>query len=450
MQTFSVECQIGKETLRIETGKLAKQAAGSVLVSYGETVVMVAVVTSDPRPGIDFFPMTCDYREKTYAAGKFPGGFFKREARPSTKEILTMRLMDRPIRPLFPKGFKDEVLIQAMVLSTDQEHDPDVLAMIGASAALSISQIPFEGPTGAMRVGRVDGELVVMPTLSEIDQSDMELMVSGHAEAVNMIELGGMEIAEDEVVKAIDLAHEQIKVICETIAKLVGMCGKEKVWTPPPSTEVLKKELRDKYATRFREAKEIEGKLDRYAAVEAVYAEAIEERCPADAEEEPEHNANAVRDVMDEIEGEVVAQMLLDTGKRADGRGPNDIRQITCEVGVLPRVHGSALFTRGETQSLVTVTLGTTRDEQFIDGLMPEYSKKFLLHYNFPPFCTGEVRRLGAVSRREIGHGNLAEKSLEMVLPAPEDFPTRFASCPRLWSPTVLVPWLQFVAARWH
>ena len=423
MQTFSVECQIGKETLRIETGKMAKQAAGSVLVSYGETVVMVAVVTADPRPCIDFFPLTCDYREKTYAAGKFPGGFFKREARPSTKEILTMRLMDRPIRPLFPKGFRNEVLIQAMVLSTDQEHDPDVLAMIGSSAALAISQIPFEGPTGAMRVGRVDGEFVVMPTLSEIDQSDMELMVSGHAEAVNMIELGGMEIAEDDVVAAIDLAHEQIKVICETISRLVGMCGKEKVWTPPPSTDELKNALRDKYADKFRKAKEIEGKQDRYTAVAAIYAEANEEYCPADAEEEPEYDANVIREVMDEIEGEVVAKMVLDTGVRADGRGPTDIRPITCEVGVLPRVHGSALFTRGETQSLVTVTLGTTRDEQFIDGLMPEYSKKFLLHYNFPPFCTGEVRRLGAVSRREIGHGNLAEKSLEMVLPAPEDFP---------------------------
>ncbi len=423
MQTFSVECQIGKETLRIETGKMAKQAAGSVLVSYGETVVMVAVVTADPRPGIDFFPLTCDYREKTYAAGKFPGGFFKREARPSTKEILTMRLMDRPIRPLFPKGFRNEVLIQAMVLSTDQEHDPDVLAMIGASAALAISQIPFEGPTGAMRVGRVDGEFVVMPTLAEIDQSDMELMVSGHAEAVNMIELGGMEIAEGDVVAAIDLAYEQIKVICETINRLVGMCGKEKVWTPPPSTDDLKNELRNKYADKFRTAKEIEGKQDRYAAVSAIYAEANEEYCPADAAQEPEHDANTIREVMDEIEGEVVAKMVLDTGVRADGRGPTDIRPISCEVGVLPRVHGSALFTRGETQSLVTVTLGTTRDEQFIDGLMPEYSKKFLLHYNFPPFCTGEVRRLGAVSRREIGHGNLAEKSLEMVLPSPEDFP---------------------------
>ncbi len=422
MQTFSVECQVGKETLRIETGKIAKQAAGSVLVTYGETVVMVAVVTSDPRPGIDFFPLTCDYREKTYAAGKFPGGFFKRESRPSTKEILTMRLMDRPIRPLFPKGFKNEVLIQAMVLSTDQEHDPDVLAMIGSSAALAISPIPFEGPTAAVRVGRVDGEFVVMPTLSQIEESDMELMVAGHSEAVNMIELGGIEVAEADVVKAIELADGQIKTICETISKLVSICGKEKVWTPPPSTDGLKNTLREQYATRLRAAKEIGGKLDRAAAVAAIYEEAISQHCPADAED-LEHDANTVRDVLDEVESEVVAAMVLDTGIRADGRGPTDVREITCEVGVLPRVHGSALFTRGETQSLVTVTLGTTRDEQFIDGLMPEYTKKFLLHYNFPPFCTGEVRRLGAVSRREIGHGNLAEKSLEMVLPDPEQFP---------------------------
>ncbi len=422
MEPITVERKIGAQTLKIETGKLGKQAAGSVVVQYGDSIVMVACVRSDPRPGTDFFPLTCDYREKAYAAGKFPGGFFKREARPSTKEILTMRLMDRPIRPLFPKGFVDEVLIQAMVLSTDQEHDPDILAMIGASAALSISNMPFEGPTGAVRVGRVDGKLIVMPTLAEIEAGDMELVCSGHADGVNMIELGGLELAETDVEAAVKVAEAEIKGICATIAELVAKCGKEKEWTPPPSTEGLKDKLRQRAAAEFRKAKEIEGKQERYTAVDAIYETVLAEICPEDAEE-LEFDRNTVRTVLDEVEGEVIAQMVLDTGVRADGRGPKDLREITCEVGTLPRAHGSALFTRGETQALAAITLGTTRDEQFIDGLTPEYTKKFLMHYNFPPFCTGEVRRLGAVSRREIGHGNLAEKSLEMVLPSPDEFP---------------------------
>ncbi len=422
MKKYTSECTVGGKTLTLETGWLAKQAAGTVMVTYGETVVMVAVVTSDPRPGIDFFPLTCDYREKAYAAGKFPGGFFKREARPTTKEILTMRLMDRPIRPLFPKGFINEVMIQAMVLSTDQEHDPDMLAMIGASAALSISEIPFEGPTGAVRVGRVDGKFVVLPTLEQMDQSDLELVVSGHSEAVNMIELGGFEIAEADVVEAVEVAHKEIKTICDCVSDLVKQCGKEKKWTPPPSTDALKDRLREKVAGPLRKAKEISSKQDRYEAVTAVYSETLDQECPEGAED-LEFDRNTVRNVIDEIEGEVVAAMVLDTGIRADGRGLTDLRELTCEVGVLPRTHGSAVFTRGETQSMAVVTLGTVRDEQFIDGLMPEYSKKFMLHYNFPPFCVGEVRRLGAVSRREIGHGNLAEKAIEMVLPSPEDFP---------------------------
>jgi len=273
-----------------------------------------------------------------------------------------------------------------------------------------------------VRVGRVNGEFVTMPTLTQLETSDLELMVSGHASAVNMIELGAMEIAEADVVQAIELAQEQIRTVCAGINELVDLCGKEKVWTPPPSTEGLMDRLRRRAAGQLREAKAISGKLERYAAVDAVYTEVLNEFCPEDAEE-LEFDRGTVRACVDEIEGEIAAAMVLDTGVRADGRKPNELREITCEVGVLPRVHGSALFTRGETQSLVAVTLGTTRDEQFIDGLMPDYTKKFLLHYNFPPFCTGEVRRVGAVSRREIGHGNLAEKALEMVLPSPDDFP---------------------------
>jgi polyribonucleotide nucleotidyltransferase len=422
MKVYAVERQIGASTLRIETGKLGKQAAGTVMVTYGETVVLTAVVTAGPRPGIDFFPLQCDYREKAYAAGKFPGGFFKREARPTTKEILTMRLMDRPIRPLFPEGYIDEVLIQAMVLATDQEQDPDILAMIGASAALSISQIPFEGPTGAVRMGRADGKLIVMPTLTEVSSGDMELVVAGHKDGVNMIELGALEVAESDVADAIDEAHRHIRTICEAIEELKGMCGKEKVWTAPPSKKELLDKIRERAAVPIREAKKLATKQERYAAVDEVYEAVLNEYCPEDAEE-PEHDRNTVRTLLDEVEGEIVQQSILESGVRSDGRGPKEIRPLTCEVGVLPRVHGSAIFTRGETQSLVTVTLGTTRDEQFIDGLMPEYSKKFLLHYNFPPFCTGEVKRVGAVSRREIGHGNLAEKAIESVLPAPEDFP---------------------------
>lgn len=422
MEPYVVEREIGGRTLRIETGKLGKQAAGTVLVSLGDTVVLVSVVTSDPRPGIDFFPLTCDYREKTYAAGKFPGGFIKREGRPTTKEILTMRLMDRPHRPLFPKGFKDEVLIQAMVLSADPEVDPDTLAMIGTSASLAISSIPFEGPIGAVRIGRIDGKLEINPSPERLDDSEMELVVAGHQGGVNMIELGGMEVPEDVVLDGINLAFEQIKVICQCIDELVGKCGKEKVWTPPPSTDGLKDRLRRRAGDQIRKAREIAGKQERNQAISEIYSEVLNEFCPEDSQD-LEFDRSTVRECLDEVEGEIIAKMVLDSNVRSDGRGPKDIRPISCEVGVLPRVHGSALFSRGETQSLVTVTLGTGRDEQFVDGLMDEYSKKFMLHYNFPPFCVGEVRRMGPVSRREMGHGNLAEKSLEGVLPSPEDFP---------------------------
>lgn len=422
MEKIIVEREIGGKTLRLETGHLAKQAAGSVLVSYGDTVVLVAVVTGTPRPGIDFFPLTADYREKVYAAGKFPGGFFKREGRPTTKEILTMRMIDRPIRPLFPEGFKDEVLIQAMVLSADQENDPDIMAMIGASAALTISPMPFEGPTGSVRIGRVDGKLVVNPTIVQMEYSEMEMVLAGHKDAVNMIEVGAFEVSEEVVSEAIALGYENIKVLCEMIEELADKVGVTKKWTPPPSTDELLERLRERTKGRFAEAKKISGKLDRYSAINAIYDEIIEELCP-ETEDKPEFSRGVVKNLLDKIEGEVIAEMVLEQGVRSDGRGPTDIRKISSEVGVLPRVHGSSIFTRGETQALVVVTLGTSRDEQIVDGLIEEYSKKFMLHYNFPPICTGEVRRVGAVSRREIGHGQLAEKSLEAVLPSPDDFP---------------------------
>jgi len=423
MAVVKVEREIAGRRLTIETGKLAKQAAGSVVCSYGETVVLVGVVTARPREGIDFFPLTVDYREKVYAAGKFPGGFFKREGRPTTKEILTMRMTDRPLRPLFAKGFKDEVLIQAMVLSADQENDPDLLAIIGAAAAIRIAPVPLDVSVGAVRVGMIDGEVVVNPGYSQMEYSSLEMVLVGHRDAVNMIEVRAHELSEEKIVEAIDSGHEAIKVICGMIDELVSEVGKAHSWEPPAEDTELIARVRERALEAMQAAKSITGKQERKAAVDELYEQVTEEFCTPQNGGEPPCDPGLIRGLLDEIEGEVVCRRILDEGVRSDGRGPRDIRPISCEVATLPRVHGSALFTRGETQALVTTTLGTGRDEQIIDGLNEEYSKKFMLHYNFPPICTGEVRRIGAVSRREIGHGALAEKSLEAMLPSPEKFP---------------------------
>ncbi len=424
MEHTIVERRIGRHTLKLETGKMGRQAAGSVMVTYGETVVFVAVVTGPPRMGIDWFPLTVDYREKTYAAGKIPGGFFKREARPTQKEVLTMRAIDRPMRPLFPKGFSDEVLIQAMCLSTDQENDPDVLAQIGAAAAVAISQIPFDGPVASVRIGSVDDQCVLMPTLSELEYSPFEMILSGTKESMNMIEVGADEVSEETILKAVECGRRAIRDICGMIEELQEKAGKEKVWdNPPPPTDELMAKLRERVTEPLREARRIKGKLERNAAISEIYKATLDELAPIDAKDDLEFSRNVVRDCIDEIESEIITDMVLHEGVRTDGRGMKEIRPIECEVGVLPRAHGSALFRRGETQSLVAATLGTGRDEQIVDGLTEEYSKKFMLHYNFPPLCTGEVKRIGMVSRREIGHGALAEKSLESILPGPEDFP---------------------------
>ncbi len=422
MEHHIVERDIAGRTLSIETGKLAKQAAGAVVVSYGDTVVLAAAVTGPPREGVDFFPLTVDYREKTYAAGKFPGGFFKREARPTQKEVLTMRMIDRPIRPLFPKDFRDEILIQTMVLATDQENEPDVLAMIGASAALCVSKLPFEGPTAACRVGYIDGRHVLLPTLSQMEYSTMEMVVAGHKDAINMIEVGAMEVPESVVAEGLELGRKAVVEICEMIQELQEKAGKPTEWVPPPPDDDLLADLRTKYEDRLRTARSIPGKQDRSAAINEIYEAAEAEYCPADATK-PKHDWIAVRDLLNRIEKEIVADTIINEDQRSDGRAPQDIRQITCEVKVLPRVHGSALFQRGETQAICVTTLGTGRDEQIVDGLTEEYSKKFILHYNFPPLCVGEVRRLGVTTRREIGHGNLAEKALQAILPTPEKFP---------------------------
>jgi polyribonucleotide nucleotidyltransferase len=422
MAEHFVERNIGGKTLRIETGRIARQAAASTIVKLCDTVVLASALTGPPREGIDFFPLTVDYREKIYAAGKIPGGFFKRESRPTVKEVLTMRMIDRPIRPLFPKGFKDEVLIQAMALAADPEMDPDICAVVGASAALTLSKIPFNGPIAAVRVGHVDGRFVLNPSLNEMEYSTLEMTLAGHKDAVTMIEVGAREASEEVIADAIVFGHKAIIEICEMIEELREMAGQEKKWTPPPPTDDLHAELREKYAAPLREAKHIEGKLERNAAVEEVYEAAKSEFCP-EGEPEPRYPWSVVRDVLDQVEGEVVAEMVVKEGRRPDGRSYHDIRPLECEVSVLPRVHGSSFFQRGETQAMCVVTLGTSRDEQIVDGLAEEYSKKFMLHYNFPPLCVGEIRRIGATSRREIGHGNLAEKSLESVLPSPEGFP---------------------------
>jgi len=420
--THRVEMEIGGRLLSIETGKVAKQANGAVVVQYGDTVILATVLCGKPREGIDFFPLTVDYREKTYAAGKFPGGFFKREGRPTTKEILTMRMIDRPTRPLFPKGYRDEIQIQCMVLSADQQNDPDVLSMIGASAALAISEIPYEGPIGAVRVGRVDDELVINPTVSQLEESDMELLVAGHSDGVNMLELTGKEVADETVAEAIALGYKEVQRLCDLIEQLVAKAGKPKSEFVVPDRSELLVKVRDRAAEAIREAKSLPVKQEKEAAVDKAYEQVLEEFSPAEAEAPP-YERSDVQACLEQVEEEVVRDYLLNHQQRPDGRAIDQVRPITCEVGVLPRTHGSAIFTRGETQALVVTTLGTVRDEQIIDGLNEEYSRKFLLQYNFPPFCVGEIRRIVGPSRRDIGHGALAEKSMEEVLPDAESFP---------------------------
>ncbi len=423
MATHVVELEVGGRTLRFETGKLARQAAGAVLVSYGESVLLGTVVTGAPREGIDFFPLSVDYREKMYAAGKFPGGFFKREARPTTKEILTMRLTDRPIRPLFPDGYRDEVLVQNMVLSSDQQNDPDILCMLGASAALEVSPLPFLGPTAAVRVGRVGGEFIINPTMEQRAVSDLEIVVAGHADAVNMIEAGALEVADEVMAEGIARGFAEVKRIVAAIKSLGEKAGVEKMDKSPrrdPSLAGRVRELCERYD--LKGARFADTKSQRKEAVKEVEKKIVAELIPEGAKNLP----YSLADVMDEFNAvleRLFQSEVMQTGRRSDGRGPRDIRDIAIEVGPIPRTHGSALFTRGETQALVVVTLGTKRDEQFIDDLVEEYNKKFMLHYNFPPFSTGEVKRIGPVSRREIGHGSLAERALRGVLPTPEKFP---------------------------
>jgi len=421
-----VEKQIGGRTLSIETGKVAKQADGAVVVQYGDTVVLVTAVTAPPRSEeIDFFPLSVDYREEQSAAGKFPGGFIKREGRPSTKEVLTARMIDRPIRPLFPEGYFEEVQIVARVLSADQENDPNILAMIGASAALTISKIPFSGPIGACRLGRIDGQFVVNPTHKQLETSDLNLLLGGRKDAMNMIEVGADELSEEVIADAVKTAQETVRQVCEMIEQLREKAGVEKELPLVELDEELYSKIYSQIADKLYELKQIPAKQQRNAAVEELYERVITEYCTgADSsadDDSAKYNRTTVKRILEKIEGQLVRKLLLE-GKRPDGRGYNDIRPITCEVGTLPRTHGSALFTRGETQALVSVTLGTIRDAQIIDGLLDEYTQNFTLHYNFPPFSVGEVRPIRGPGRREIGHGALAERALKPVRPPDDEF----------------------------
>jgi polyribonucleotide nucleotidyltransferase len=421
LEKIRVERQIGNATFSIETGFLAKQAAGSCLVQYGDTIVLCASATGPSRPGTDFFPLTCDYRERSAAAGKFPGGFMKREGRPTTKETLTARLMDRPIRPMFPDGFNDEVQIQAFVLSSDKQTDGDVLAMNGASAALCISELPFQGPLGSVRLGYIEGQFVPFPTQDDLELSSLDLIVSGTKDAVLMIEGFSRELPEDLMAEAIMAAHGYVKELCELQEELCQKAGKEKVPFEAPASDGLFEILEQQYGARFSEANLTEGKHARHDAVVALRDEAVAALIP-DPAAEGAYKLESFYKHWHDLEAKVSRQQIL-SGKRADGRTTKELRPIACEVDLLPRVHGSAVFQRGETQAFITVTLGTGRDEQRVDGLFDEYTKRFMLDYNFPSFSVGECRPIRGPGRREIGHGALAERSVNPVLPDHEKFP---------------------------
>ena len=409
--------------LTLETGRIARQADAAVLATYGETTVLATVVYARaPKPGQDFFPLTVNYQEKTFAAGKIPGGYFKREGRPSEKETLVSRLIDRPIRPLFVKGFKNEVQVVATVLSHDMENDPDIVAMVAASAALTLSGVPFMGPIGGARVGVIDGEYVLNPTLDQIKESDLDLVVAGTQDALMMVESEAKELSEDKMLGALMFAHAGMQPVIDAIIELADHAAKEPFEFEPEDFSGIVNSIKGLVGDDIRQAYTITGKHDRHAAVGAAKSKAAV--ALVKTEENPDGvDANKFSAAFKECEAEVLRRDIIDHGKRVDGRPVDKVRAIVSEVGVLPRTHGSALFTRGETQGLVVATLGTGEDEQFIDALEGTYKEKFLLHYNFPPYSVGETGRMGSPGRREIGHGKLAWRALRPMLPKTEDFP---------------------------
>lgn len=411
----------GKEDLIIKTGKLAKQADSAVLIQYGGTVVLVTVVISkEPKENLSFVPLTVEYQEKTYAAGKIPGGFFKREGRPSEKEILTARLIDRPIRSLLPKGLLNEVQIMAMVLSSDGENDPDILAVIAASAAMSISTMPFSNPIGVLRIGSINGEFIINPTYSELEKSSLDLVVVGTEKNITMLECSSREISEETIQKAVDFAHQNMqpliklqKDMADKLKKSVKEIVLQKV------DEALFSKIKELSLDDLKKAIQLSSKEEREEALACIANQLVDQLM----KEQSPYTADDIKSTLVELEQEEVRKSILEKKVRVDGRKSNEIRPVSCEVGLLPRTHGSGLFTRGQTQSLSVTTLGTSNDEQLIDALEGETFKSFMLHYNFPPFSVGEVRPVRGPGRREIGHGALAEKALQPIMPSKEEFP---------------------------
>lgn len=416
-----VEIEWGGRPLTIETGKIARQADACVLATYGETTVMCAVVSDKtPKPGMDFFPLTVNYIEKAYAAGKIPGGYFKREARPSENETLVSRLIDRPIRPLFAKGYKNDTQVTCMVISHDLENNPDIVAMIATSAALAISGVPFQGPIAGARVGLIDGDYVLNPNIDEMDESDLDLVVAGTKDAVLMVESEAKILSEEVMLGAVMFGHEEFQPVIDAVAQLAEKAAKPMREHVAPDHSDLEKKVVKLVGKDIEKAYKISDKQERYEALDAAKAKAKEEFL---TEESTADEANVLGEVFKSVQADVVRGSIIKTGKRIDGRDLSTVRQIVAEVGVLPRTHGSAVFTRGETQALVVATLGTSDDEQMIDALTGTYKENFILHYNFPPYSVGETGRMGFTGRREIGHGKLAWRAVRAVLPSKEEFP---------------------------
>lgn len=420
----TASCVINGRTLTIETGEIAKQANGSALVRYGDTVVLAAVTAAtEDRGEVDFFPLTVDYRERTYAAGKIPGGFFKREGRPGEKETLTSRIIDRPLRPLFPSGYNKETQILCTVLSVDNENDPDVVALLAASAALTVSDVPFLGPVGAVRVGYTDHQIVINPTNEELERGQLNMVVAGSREAVVMVEGGALELPEDIVLSALEAAHQALQDCIDIQLQLQQQVGKDKLPVVPPVVdETLQRNVHAMAQERLKAALAIPGKLERQEAMATLEQDVVKAFEGSD-EADTAPSAKTIKAFLHDMESAEMRRQILEAGRRADGRGLADVRPISGRVSMLPRTHGSALFTRGETQALVVATLGTQSDEQIIDDLGGKTSKRFMLHYNFPSYSVGEVRPLRGPGRREIGHGALAERAMRPVIPSHETFP---------------------------
>ncbi len=418
---YRKEIEIGGRIFSIETGLLAKQADAAVVAQYGETIVLATVVAAkEPVEDQDFFPLQVEYREKTAAAGKIPGGFIKREGRPTEKEILSARLIDRPIRPMFPENFRNETQIMVTVYSSDQEHDGDTIGAVAASAALMISDIPFDGPIAEVRVGRINGEFIIHPTFKQLESSDLDITVAGTIDSIVMVEGEAKEVSEEVFLDSLKFAHQYIKQLCELQIEFRKEIGKPKreIEIKPIDPELVK-EINNLFLPKIKELNRTilskDERSNKRAAIEEEIQNLLVERFP--------EQQKVISELMYELEKQDMRQMILQEGRRLDGRGVKDIRPISIKIGILPRTHGSALFTRGETQSLTTTTLGTKTDEQILEGLLPETTKRFMLHYNFPPFSVGEIGKLGSVSRREIGHGNLAERSLKNLIPPESEFP---------------------------